>query len=315
MADPLAEGFQALIEGRLTAGAFVRHLLTQCSASPERGWEALALLDRAYRQRRVSDELCRNTRQRIGAIAMQREGFAVEPVEPVEALPREQDAIDAPRRTPELPAPAAAPAPAPAAAHPASPPPPMPPRPSASRVVRARAAPAAPRGWARRGMHSSPALALVCAVLGVAASTNVQDPPATQLTPSLPEPDPAPAADSAAPQAALVSLSSDRYVVRARQRTLEITVQRSGNLSAASSFRWWTQPASAHSGDDYLGTRDRLVTLQPGEDIAHLSVRILPNPHRRHIEMFYVAIGGAGNGAETGEIRRAAVFVFPDQMP
>lgn len=291
MSDDLSGCFDRLIGGQSAPDEFGQELLGLCNAAPDRAWQALALLDRVYRQRYISDALCRALRQRIGALAMRLEGHAVAtmpgPLEP----PRGRAA---PRVLPSV-----------RVDH----------RPQATPVSVRRSPPAGAHvRLAQHGFRSAPALALVGAVLGVAASDPVQDPPETALA-SASEPT---AAAAPAPPVisgpSIVSIASDRYIAQPNQRSLSVIVQRSGGADEDTHFRWWTESGDAHSGQDYAGSASQIVEMPRGTESVPLQVRILPNPQRRHIEMFYVAIGSTSEGAQIGANRRAAVFVFPDHM-
>lgn len=354
MSDLISQLFDKFLGAECSAQVFERELLAVCSPSPERAWEALALLDRYYRQRKLSDALCRALRLQIGAHAMRLEGHAVEPhdadPDPLFAatmaaagMHLQHPAAMTPPR-PEPTATSQAPAAGPSAAAPKTPPTvaqtdatslgtdgvemllTTPTLPIAREAERERArAPTAgertpdlkstkatgkanPARW-RRGFQTSPALGLIAVVLGVAASTQVQDPPEL-LEPITPDVSTvaAPVSDSDH-DPTVVSLSADRYLVQPHQRTVEFTVERTGSGDA--SFVWWTQPSSARSSEDYVGTRARVVDIPDGKKSMTLQVPILANPQRRHIDMFYVVIGNAEGGAELGAIRRAAVFIFP----
>jgi hypothetical protein len=344
MSDVLAQRFEKFVSGECTADVLQRELLALCVASPERAWQALAILDRYYRLRKISDDMCRDLRARLGEHAMRLEGHTVADPTPVAAAPAPLSAAPAP--------PVAAPAPVVAAEPPAN----AEPRraPAYQPEVRARGGyrlpereltfqdfesladervdrmltqpmqpvthkqeregeqppPISKSRW-RRGFQTSPALGLIAVVLGVAASTRVQDPPEEiqPVAPSVVEA-PAPAVEPVQEPATL-SLSSERYLVYPHQRTLELTVERSASSKGDSSFTWWTQSAGAKSSQDYIGTRAKVTDIPDGATSTTLQVPILANPQRRHIEMFYVVIGKPGDGAQLGAIHRAAVFIFP----
>src|SRR5579872_1734785 len=78
MSDLLSQLFDKFLGAECSPEVFERELLAASRSSPECAWEALALLDRYYRQRKISDHLCRALRQQIGAHAMRLEGHAVE---------------------------------------------------------------------------------------------------------------------------------------------------------------------------------------------------------------------------------------------
>jgi len=132
-------------------------------------------------------------------------------------------------------------------------------------------------------------------------------------------PPPAPPAEVAAkpvpapsqPAPGTLSWSSDRYVVRPGDSTVYLSVQRLAGTDGAASFEWWTEPAGARSGVDYIGVRANAARLADGEQTLPLRVRILPNSARPHTEMFYVLIGNPRGGAALGDLRRATVFILP----
>jgi hypothetical protein len=122
--------------------------------------------------------------------------------------------------------------------------------------------------------------------------------------------DPLPAPSPPVP--GTLSWSSDRYVVWPGNLMVDLSVQRLAGTDGAASFEWWTEPAGARSGVDYVGVRANVARLADGEQTLSLRVRVLPNPARRHTEMFYVLIGNPGGGAALGELRRATVFILPE---
>ncbi len=362
MSEMLSQLFDKYLGGECSPEVFERELLALCSSSPDRAWQGLALLDRFYRQHKISDRFCRTLREQIGARAMRLEGHAVEQpplpqsepdplfaatmasaaaasgayravaTAPDGHVPAARAPAAAASLTAAAPAAVAAPAPAPLAA------------PAMAQegaqadansladagvetlltmptvpVVRERDRAQQPRvpndanptRW-RRGFQTSPALGLIAVVLGVAASTRVQDPP-ERLEPITPDvATVVPPASDSDHDPAVVSLSTDRYLVQPEQKTVEFTVERTSG-SGDASFVWWTQPSSAKSSEDYIGTRARVVAIPEGTTSMKLQVPILENPQRRHIDMFYVVIGNSDGGAELGAIRRAAVFIFPSE--
>jgi hypothetical protein len=352
MSDILSERFDRFLGGDCRPDAFERELLALCSDSPERAWQALALLDRYYRQHKISDRFCRALRQQLGAQAMRLEGHAVEspapaatvpaatvpnPIAPflmtptaAESAPPDVAAPDTPTATATVAAHRTMPADANsldvagneallqalmrAVAHAAQRPargrPPDSKLDSADNSTDdAAATDARPSRW-RRVFQTSPALGLIAVVLGVVASTPVQDSAErldeiTSGVVTMAEP----RAVESNREPAVVSLSSDRYLVQPHQKSIELTVDRAGSGDA--SFAYWTQASSARSNEDYVGTRARVVSIPAGSNSITLQVPILANPQRRHIDMFYVVIGSTDGGAGLGAIRRAAVFIFP----
>jgi len=135
-------------------------------------------------------------------------------------------------------------------------------------------------------------------------ATPSPSPPAVTAAKPLPAPSP--------PAPGTLSWSSDRYVVWPGNSVVHLSVQRLDGTDGTASFEWWTEPAGARSGVDYIGVRANAARLADGEQTLPLSVRILANPARRHTEMFYVMIGNPGGGATLGELHRATVFILPE---
>jgi hypothetical protein len=165
----------------------------------------------------------------------------------------------------------------------------------------------------RRPVRSSQAAILAVVLLGVGASSALQDSPrhrdaghnalpttAAVVIPQISEP-------------GQISLSTDKYVVFPGHASAEIQVHRTGGASGDVSFVWWTQGSGARPGRDYVSGTPKIAHVLNGADTLHLSVPILANPSRKHTELFYVVIGKPGGGASLGSIRRAAVFIMrPD---
>ena len=113
-----------------------------------------------------------------------------------------------------------------------------------------------------------------------------------------------------------ISLSADSYVVFTGQASAEIQIRRTGGVSGEVSFEWWTQPSGGtRPGRDYVPRTAKIAHLLDGEGTLHLLVPILPNPSRKHTELFYVVIGKPSDGAALGSVRRATVFIMrPDKF-
>ena len=106
-----------------------------------------------------------------------------------------------------------------------------------------------------------------------------------------------------------ISLSAGVYRVGFRQNFAELHVYRSPGAPGSTSFVWWTEPASAAAGIDFV-PQARITQLLPaGTHAASLFIRLLPNASRKHSAVFYVVIGEPGNGASLGRARRTAVVL------
>jgi len=112
------------------------------------------------------------------------------------------------------------------------------------------------------------------------------------------------------PQTPSISLSSDRYIVHPGSKSAVIEVDRTGDASTDISFVWWTRGSGAKSGKDYRGSRPKVEHLPPGVKTLQWSIPILPNPDRRHTELFYVGVGSPDGGGALRTDTRATVFVM-----
>jgi hypothetical protein len=106
-----------------------------------------------------------------------------------------------------------------------------------------------------------------------------------------------------------ISLSSERFVVLPGKSTATIEVVRTGDTGDVARFKWWTQPAGAKPGKDYVGN-SQVAQFDAGESKVSLPVRILANPQRKHTEMFYVVIGESGDATAQVNNGRATVFIM-----
>lgn len=126
-----------------------------------------------------------------------------------------------------------------------------------------------------------------------------------ELLPARPAPAPV-----RVPAAGRLSLAADTFVVQPGRHRARIVVQRTGGTDGAVSFMWWTQNAGARAGTDFRAQPAERLSMADGVNALELSVLILPNPARRHTEMFYVTIGKPAGGAALGDTQRAAVFIM-----
>jgi hypothetical protein len=106
-----------------------------------------------------------------------------------------------------------------------------------------------------------------------------------------------------------ISLSSERFVVLPGKSTATIEVVRKGDTGDVARFKWWTQPAGAKPGKDYVGN-SQVAQFDAGKSKVQLPVRILANPQRKHTEMFYVVIGESGDANALVNNGRATVFIM-----
>jgi hypothetical protein len=333
MTDELQDTFGDFSRGVTSPATFEHALLTLCRQTPDRAWEALALLDQHYRRGRVAAELQHSLRQRI-----ERQALGIESYQP-ERAPLARIAVAraipvAPDADAEDPTIETIPERAPAAASAAAPPPPPPPPPTptptptptpGSIIAKTppRVATVAPSLRWRPYFHVSPAIALTAVMLAVAASSTVEDGQYNALTADAGTPgsgaaatarsdsNPATSANPPAQVPDMLSLSSDRYIVDPDSGIAELSVERSPDAAGDTSFLWWTEGSGAKPNEDYVAAKPRRVQMAEGVRYSTLRIPVLTNPHRRHVEMFYVLIGRPEGSTGIGPIHRATIFLLP----
>lgn len=111
--------------------------------------------------------------------------------------------------------------------------------------------------------------------------------------------------------ASQITLAADTYRVRFDEHFAEIDVRRSTESRGKSSFVWWTEPASARPGSDFVAQNRTTQVFLNGRRWAKLFIRIIPNPSRTRTEMFYVKIGEPSAGSTMGPVTRAAILLPP----
>lgn len=296
MPDALLQIFDEFERGVIPPESFQTRLLTLCGTTPGRVWEALAMLDQHFRRGRIALELQQALRHRI-----ERQALGIESYQPRPTA-----------------APATATAPAIAAA----------------RVVATardadaeeptiefvlapepKSRPAPPSARCPRYRRSSPAMALTAVMLAVAASPTVEEDAGAANTAMPAQGSSLTTADTSASQLEaspdMLSLSSDRYIVNEHSDIAQLSVERSANAAGDTSFLWWTEASGAKPDQDYAAVKPRRVQMAQGVGSSKLRIRILENPNRRHVEMFYVLIGRPQGSTGIGPIHRAAVFLLP----
>jgi hypothetical protein len=105
------------------------------------------------------------------------------------------------------------------------------------------------------------------------------------------------------------AVSASNYTVRPGEHFAEIRVHRSSRLGSDTPFVWWTEAASAKPGIDYVHQGKAIQSFPKGENSTSFFVKLVPKASRTQPEVFYIAIAGAGHGASSGQVARAAVWL------
>jgi serine/threonine protein kinase len=169
-----------------------------------------------------------------------------------------------------------------------------------------------------RKIAAAPPLTTVASPRIAPESAAAPAPPAEAVQAAQPTPAPLPVPRAvkaaAAPFKALtdsLSISARSFRINSYKNFAEIRVRRSGASDADTSFTWWTEPASAIPGTDYVPQARTVQLVSKRSQMASLFVKLIPDATRKQSAVFYVAIGEPGNGTSLGRITRTAVFLPP----
>jgi serine/threonine protein kinase len=91
------------------------------------------------------------------------------------------------------------------------------------------------------------------------------------------------------------SAQSSEYRVQPGQHFAEIRVHRPANAGNDAALTWWTEPASAKPGVDYVSQGKVSQAFPKGKDSMSVFVKLLPKAKRSQAEMFYVAVADKGD--------------------
>lgn len=106
-----------------------------------------------------------------------------------------------------------------------------------------------------------------------------------------------------AARATSLKISVEPSQVRSDDHFAEIRLRRN-LLQKNSSFTWWTEPATAKPGVDYVPEAVPIQAFPAGYRTAHLYVRLLPQSFRSQRSYFYIAIAQPSPNHAPTVIRR-----------
>ena len=84
------------------------------------------------------------------------------------------------------------------------------------------------------------------------------------------------------------------YEVQPGQHFAEIRLHRPANAGSDAALTWWTEPASAKPGVDYVSQGKVSQTFPKGQDSMSVFVKLLPKANRSQPGVFYVAVADKG---------------------
>jgi hypothetical protein len=117
-----------------------------------------------------------------------------------------------------------------------------------------------------------------------------------------------PAAAKPALHAAPPAISVEGYQVHAGNRFVELRVHRS-QTQKNTPFLWWTEPATALQGVDYVHQAKAVQTFPSTRRSTRIYVKLLPDSVRSRRDYFYVAIAQPGHEHGADKVTRTQVWL------
>jgi eukaryotic-like serine/threonine-protein kinase len=106
-----------------------------------------------------------------------------------------------------------------------------------------------------------------------------------------------------------ILLPERTYSVRPRQDFAEVRVRRAARSVGDVRFSWWTEPASAAAGTDFVAQGPVTASFTKGMRTASLFVKVLPSDSRRQRKVFYVDVSDLSGAATPPPVARVAVLL------
>jgi hypothetical protein len=279
--------FVAAVRGNYTQSEFVDAISAQLNAEPQSSRSVVALVNRLSHRGNISTELMQLIKSRIAPVS--------EPMLPAKNIADFRSAQDlgpAPVSTRRLPAS----------------------RPSAifSVLVSVAAVSVLFVRLAPGGKVNSEALSTAAMSGPTANATQSGEPPGESATSSV---------DTAAASAAALAnhgatIPSGDYLVQPGQHFAEIRVHRPAHARNDAALTWWTEPASAKPGVDYVSQTKVSQSFPKGRDSMSVFVKLLPGARRSQPGVFYIAVVDRGmDDPRAGQIRHTAVRLPSSRTP
>ncbi len=106
-----------------------------------------------------------------------------------------------------------------------------------------------------------------------------------------------------------ILLPERTYNVQPRQVFVEVRVRRAAKSTGDVRFSWWTEPASARAGTDFVAQGPVTESIAKGTRTASLFVKVLPNDARKQSKSFYVDVADLSDTSTPPPIARIAVVL------
>jgi len=108
-----------------------------------------------------------------------------------------------------------------------------------------------------------------------------------------------------------IGMLANSYSFRGTEKFAEIRVHRSTGSKATTSFEWWTEPASALAGTDFVPQAPTTVFFPAGVRTISLFIKLLPNAARKRTALFYVVLGNTSSGSALSSASKASISLHP----
>jgi Protein kinase domain len=108
-----------------------------------------------------------------------------------------------------------------------------------------------------------------------------------------------------------IGMAAASYSYRSGDKFAELRVHRSFASKGATSFQWWTEPASALAGTDFAPQEPATVVFPAGAHNVSLFVKLLPNAARKRNALFYVVLGNTSGGSSLSNVPKASITLRP----
>jgi serine/threonine protein kinase len=108
-----------------------------------------------------------------------------------------------------------------------------------------------------------------------------------------------------------IGLVAGAYSFRGSAKFAEIRVHRSTGSKGTTSFEWWTEPASALEGIEFMPQAPATVFFPAGVRTVSLFIKLLPNPSRKATTVFYVVVGNPSSGSALSSVSKASISLHP----
>lgn len=108
-----------------------------------------------------------------------------------------------------------------------------------------------------------------------------------------------------------IGLASASYAYGPRDKFAEIRVRRAFPTKAPTSFQWWTEPASAIAGTDFVPQAPTTVIFPPRAHEISVFIKLLPNAARKRTARFNIVLGNVSGAAKLGAVSQSSIALRP----